>query len=225
MSVSALSTSGNLLLDPLYTLWYSIAQILPGLILAILILILGYCVAYLLGYITTVGLEKGGVNKLLKQVEHVKTMGHTNVPALGGEVVKWFVFIIFLQVAAETLNLGGLSNLLDEFVRWLPNVLVAVLIFFGGVALAHFVEIKVQEHTRMKGMHVMAKTTKWVILFLAVMVGLKQLGVEIGIISDAFLILLSAIGLGLALALGVGLGLGLRNTAEEIVHDVYKGFK
>ncbi len=225
MALSALSTSGNLLLDPLYTLWYGVAQMLPGIILAILILVLGYCVAYLLGYVTTVGLEKGGLNRFVKKSAATKGMGHTNLPSLMGELVKWFVFLIFLQVAAETLNLGGLSNLVDSFVRWLPNVLFAVIVFFGGVALAHFVESKVQEHTRMKGMQVMAKLTKWVVLFLALMVGLKQLGLQIDVLTDAFLILLSAMGLGLALALGIGLGLGMRKTAETVVNDVYKGFK
>ncbi len=225
MSLSALSASGNLLLDPLYTLWYSIAQILPGVVLAILILILGYCIAYLLGYVTTVGLDRGGLNRLVKKAHLSKGFGHTNIPTLVGEIVKWFVFLVFLQVAAETLNLGGLSSLLDSFVRWLPNVLFAIIVFFGGVALAHFIEVKMHEHTRMKGMNIMAKVTKVVILFLALMVGLKQLGVEVGLLSNAFLILIAALGLGLALALGIGLGLGLRNTAEDMVHEVYKGFK
>lgn len=225
MSLSTLSASGNLLLDPLYTLWYSIAQILPGAILAILILILGYCIAYLLGYVITVGLEKGGLNRLVKRAHLSKSFGHTNLPTFTGEVVKWFVFLVFLQVAAETLNLGGLSSLLDSFVRWLPNVLFAVIVFFAGVALAHFIEVKMHEHTRMKGMSVMAKVTKIVILFLALMVGLKQLGVQIDVLSNAFLIIIGAVGLGIALALGIGLGLGLRSTAENVVKEVYKGLK
>jgi len=221
MAFSAIAKTGNLLLDPLYRLWFDIIAILPSIVLALLIAILGYAVAYFIGYIIRHGLEKL-VGKQFREATLSKQMGPTNIPSLTGELVKWFVFIVFLEVAVDVLNLSTLSQLLDTFVRWLPNVLFAVIIFFTGVALAHYIDIKIREHTKMKGMMVISGILKTIVLFLVVLIGLKQIGVNVDVLQHSFLILLGALGLGVALALGIGLGLGLRNEAEDIVSKLKK---
>lgn len=223
MVLSALSSTGSLILDPLYVLWYNFLAILPSLILALLILILGYCVAYLIGHATRWILEKI-ISKPLREAEFSKAIGHTNVPSLLGEFVKWFVFIIFMNVAVDILNLSVLSDLLTSFVRWLPNLLIAVMIFFAGVALAHFIDMKIKEHTKMRGMILLSGILKVVVVFLAVLIGLQQIGVNVGILQNSFLIILGAIALGFALAMGIGLGLGLRGEAEDIVKKMKKNF-
>ena len=220
MALNTLSATGSLILDPLYTLWISFISVLPGIVAAILILILGYCVAYLIGHIVKVGLEKIGIGRYLRKAELSRTIGHTDVSGITGEVIKWFVFIIFLQVAVDILNLGGLSNILSTFVLWLPNVLVAVVIFFAGLALAHYIELKMKEHSKMKGVNVFSAIIKIVILFLVIVIGLKQIGIDVGILENSFLLIVAAIALGIALALGIGLGLGMRKQAEGIVQEL-----
>ncbi len=220
--MNALVTTGNLILDPLYRLWYSLVAIVPSIVLAILILILGYCVAYLIGYLIKLGLERLGLAKHVKKAKLSRSVGHTNIPALVGEVSKWFVFLVFLTEAVSVLNLGVLSTLLDSFVRWLPNLLFAVLIFFAGVGFVHYLDAKIKEHTRMKGMKFIAAVVKIIIFFLIIIIGLRQIGVDVGILQNSFLVLLGALGLGVALALGIGLGLGLKDEARGLVRQLKK---
>lgn len=222
MVSEALTTTGNLILNPLYALWVSLVSIIPSIVLAILILILGYCVAYLLGYLVRVGLEKLGISQQVRKAQLSKEVGHTNIPALVGEVTKWFVFIIFLSQAVEVLQLGVLSDLLMSFMLWLPNLLVAVLVFFAGVAFVHLLDAKLKEHTTMKGMKFIAAVLKVVIFFLVVVLGLRQIGVDVSILQNSFLILLGALGLGIALALGIGLGLGLKDEARGLFKEMKK---
>jgi len=222
LGVEGLVSTGNLFLKPLEQLWRDFIQIFPNIVVAILLLVLGYFVAFIVGHVVKWLLEKVGLNKYIKEAHLTKEMGHTNVPNLTGDLVKWFVFIIFLQVAVEILNLSTLSSLLDEFVRWLPNVLVAIIVFFVGVALAHYVDYKIRSHTNMRGMKVLSGVLKVVILFLAIIVGLGQIGVKVGVLENAFLILVGALGLGFALAMGIGLGLGLKDEAEDIVSKFKK---
>jgi len=210
MAFEAVGATGNLILDPLYTLWTSFVNILPGLIAAILILILGYCVGYLIGHGIKVALEKIGLNRKIQKAHLSKSVGHTNVPGLVGELIKWFIFIIFLQVAAEVLNLGALSGILNTFVMWLPKLLVAIIILFAGLAIAHYIEIKMKEHSAMKGTRSMAAILTIVILFLVIIIGLQQIGIDVALFE--------------ALALGIGLGLGLRKSAEGLVKDLKKNF-
>ena len=220
MAIEALTYTGSLILDPLYALWNGFVTVLPGIVVAILLLILGYAVAYLIGHVIKVILDKLGLNKHVKGSNLTKTVGHTNVPSLLGEIVKWFVFLLFLQVAVDVLQLSTLSSWLDTFVRWLPNLLVAVILFFAGLALAHYVDLKIREHSVMKGIGVFSGILKVVIMVLVLLVGLKQIGIAVGVLENSFLILLAAIGLGFALAVGIGLGLGLRKEAEDVVKRV-----
>jgi len=217
MAIEALTSTGNLILDPLYSLWNALVTTLPSIVVAILILILGYAVAYLFGYVVRVLLDKIGLNKHIREAALTKSVGHTNVPSLLGEITKWFIFLIFLQVAVSILNLSTLSAWLDTFVRWLPNLFVAVIIFFAGIALAHYVDLKIKEHSAMKGMNTVSAILKIVIIILVVLVGLKKIGVSVGLLENSFLIVLGAVGLGFALAVGIGLGLGLRREAEDVV--------
>ncbi|MEW6062863.1 MAG: hypothetical protein AB1571_00625 [Nanoarchaeota archaeon] len=224
MALEDISATGAIILNPLYTLWNSFVNILPGLLAAILIIILGYAVAYLIGHGLKLLLQKLGLNRAVEKSELTRAVGHTNVSAVIGEITKWYIFIIFLGVAADLLQLGGLSDLLNEFVLWLPNVIAAIIVLFVGIALAYYIEMKVLENTKMKGMRAVAGITKVVVIILAVLVALEQIGVAIGILENTFLIIIGAIGLGIALALGIGLGLGLRESSKKIIEDVRKSF-
>ena len=221
MALAALSTTGNLLLQPFKTLLMQLLDIIPGLVLAILVLILGYIVAYFIGYALKYVVEKA-VGAQLREAHLSRAVGHTNWSTLIGELVKWFVFIVFLNVAVNILNLGELSDLMHSFVMWLPNVLFAIIIFFAGIALAHYVGIRITEHTKMKGMRLVSGFVKGVIVFLVVLVALNQIGVDVAALQHAFLILVAALGLGVALALGIGMGLGLRDDASDIVKRLKK---
>lgn len=223
MAMEALVRTGNLILDPLYALWYDIIAILPSLVLAVLLLILGYAVAYLIAHVVKVVLEKI-LGKVLREAHLTKNIGHTNVAGLLGEVTKWFVFLIFLDEAVSILNLSRISSVLGMFVQWLPNLLVAILVLFGGVALAHYIDMKVREHTNMRGMLVMSGIVKVVVLFLAVLIGLKQIGINVDVLQSSFLLIVGAVAVGLALAFGISFGLGMRKDAEGYVKRMKKYF-
>jgi hypothetical protein len=224
MGVEALTKTGGLILDPLYSLWGAFVYIVPSIVVALLVLILGYAIAFLIGYVLRTILEKLGLNKHIKGSVMSKTVGHTNIPSLVGEITKWFVFLIFLQVAVDVLKLAALSTWLGVFVAWLPNIIVAIIIFFSGVALAHYVDLKIKEHTNMKGMLFISGVLKLVVMVLVLLVGLKQIGIRVELLENSFLIILGSLGLGLALALGIGLGLGLRKEAEDVVKKLKKSF-
>lgn len=221
MGLDNLSATGNLILDPFVTLFYSFLSVLPSIILALLLLVLGYAVAYLIGWATRWVID-AAIGKQLKQAKLSKAVGQTNWSSLIGELVKWFVFIIFLTVAAEILNLAKLSELLQSFVQWLPNVLFAIIIFFAGLSLVHYLDMKLKNYTRMKGMGLMRAVIKTVLIFLIILIALGQIGVNVVVLQQAFLILIAALGLGFALALGIGLGLGLRSESEKWVKDFRK---
>ena len=220
MVLKELSLASSVILNPLVTVWNSFVSMLPGLLAAIIVLIVGYFVAFLLGHGLKILLEKLGLNRWLYQSAVSRAIGHTNVSAFLGEILKWYIFIIFLQVAVDLLQLGTLSNLLNTFVLWLPNVIAAIIILFVGVALAHYIEMRMKAHTKMRGMNLSAVLAKLVIIFLVAIVALKQIGIDVSILENTFLIIIAALGLGIAIAIGIGFGGSMKGTSQKVLRSL-----
>lgn len=220
--VNIVSETTVAILNPLQAIWLKLVEVLPGLIAAVLVLIVGSIVAVILGHALRVLLEKTKLDSFLRKTQLTRAVGHTNVPALLGELLKWYIIIIFLQAAASLVNLGTLSTLLNSLVMWLPQVLIAVIVMLIGLAAAHYVQIKIVQHTQLKGMKLFGAVLKWVIIIIAGLIALKQIGVEVGILENTFQLVVGALAIGVALALGIGLGLGLKKEAEGFLKEMKK---
>ncbi len=212
------------IINPLSAVWYSLVGQLPGIVAAIIVLIVGGFVAVILGHALRVVLEKLKVDDYVRKARLTKTIGHTHVPAVAGEIFRWYVIILFLQQAVSLVNLGTLSVLLGQFVAWLPHVITAVIVLLFGIAVANYVYYKTWEHSKQKGVKASAGILKAVIIFMVLLISLKQIGVDVGILEHTFLLIIGALAIGVALALGIGLGLGLRKESENIIKGIRKNF-
>lgn len=220
--VNIFSETTVAILNPLQVIWAKTLEIVPNLIGAILVLIIGCFVASILGHALRVILEKTRIDRGLRKAKLTKAVGHTNVPNLLGELLKWYIIIIFLQAAVSLVNLGTISSLLDSFVRWLPQLLVAVIIMLLGLAAAHYVDLTIAEHTKLKGMRLSGRVLKWIIVILVALVALRQVGVDVGLLENTFLLIVGAFAIGIALALGIGLGLGMKKQSEGFIKNLKK---
>jgi hypothetical protein len=208
--------------NPLINLWDSFVGLLPGLIAAIIIIAIGYVVAYVIGHAIRILLQKMGLDKQLAKAKLTQAVGSIRISALLGEITKWYIFIIFLQSGVDLLRLGTLSLLLADFVAWLPNVIAAILVVVFGLIIAHFVAMKIREHTEIKGVKITSNATKILILFIAVLIALEQIGIDISILSNAFLIILTGFVFGVALAIGLSFGLGTKGNAMKAWNKIRK---
>jgi len=225
MAMDAVTATGSLIINPLLSLWIGFVNVLPGLVAAIIILLIGYFVALGIGHLLKVILEKAGLDNYMQRSKLTKSVGHMKLSHIFGEITKWYIFIIFLQAGVDLLNLGTLSAVLNEFVLWVPNVIIAAIIVIFGVAFSHFLGMKIEEHTEMSGIKFFSKLVKITILFIVVVIGLQQIGVDASILENTFLILVGALAIGIAVALGIGLGGALKQDSRGIVDDIKKLLK
>jgi hypothetical protein len=221
---SFLGETSTSIINPLSAIWYSLVEQLPGIVAAVIVLIVGGFVAVILGHALRVVLEKLKVDHYVRKARLTKTIGHTHVPAVAGELFKWYIIILFLQQAIALLNLGTLSLLLGQFVGWLPSVIIAIVIILFGIAVANYVYYKTMEHSKQKGVKAGAGILKFVILIMVLIMALKQVGVDVGILEHTFLLIIGALAIGIALALGIGMGLGLRKESESVIKNIKKHF-
>ena len=220
MALDAVTATGSLILNPLLSLRSGFINVLPGIVAAIIILVIGYFIALGLGHLVKILLEKAGLNSYMEKHKMATVVGHIRVSNVFGEIVKWYVFVIFLQAAVDLLSLGTLSSVLNNFVLWLPNVIVAAVVIIFGVGVSHYIGMKIDEHTEMKGTRFLSRLLKIVIIVMVIVISLSQIGVDVSIIENTFLILIGAFAVGIAKALGISLGKSVTFNSKKIVKDI-----
>lgn len=160
-------------------------------------------------------------------LEKMKLMKRTEVKIwleVLSEILKWTVVILFLIPTLEVWNLSRATLVINQFLFYLPNVLVAVVIGFVGLLASNLGYDLVKHSVKTIGTtsaNTLSVFTKWVIVFFTVLVVLNQLGVA----QDLVRILFTGIVVMLALAGGLAFGLGGKDIARDILEELRNKFK
>jgi hypothetical protein len=204
------------------------AQFLPNLIAAIIIFVIGVIVASILKnaflrILDLVGFEKWlqntGVPEALKRAD-----ANLSVSKLLGELLRWFVILLFLLPAVDQLGLGEVNEVLLALLRYIPNVVVAVIIVAAGAVAAKLARDFVTATATGLGAQFSAgvgRVAQVSILVFAVLAALTQLGVA----PDLIKILFTGFVAMLALAGGLAFGLGGKETAEDLLKGIRKSLE
>ena len=83
--------------SPFEALWIGFIKFFPDLIAVILLLFIGYLFGLVLGSILRTVLQKAGLDRYVEKAALSKVIGKTHVSFVLGEILKWYVFIIFFQ--------------------------------------------------------------------------------------------------------------------------------
>ncbi len=215
-----LSEIGINIIDPLLRIWDGIISTVPGIVAAIIILIVGYLVAWVIGYIVDKALTQIKLDKWVLEKTHMqKIIGAFRLSHFLAMITKWYVFILFLPPAAGLIQLQALSTFLLSLAMWIPNVILAVIIGIVGLMAAHYTEWKILE-TKAKTAAIIACLAKVVIVIFTLLIVLDQIGVKIAIAQTSFLIILAGVMLAVALMLGIGFGNAFKEEAKRIIKGV-----
>ncbi|MEN9937281.1 MAG: hypothetical protein RLZZ387_3860 [Chloroflexota bacterium] len=138
-----------------------------------------------------------------------------------GAIAMWFVRLITLIVAFDALGLPAVSQVLQELLLWLPNLVVAMVILVVAGLAANALHNLVRGATAQAGFgnpDLLANIARVAVWGFAIVVAANQVGIAATLVNTLFMGLVGA----LALALGLAFGLGGRDTAGEIVRGWYQ---
>ncbi len=219
---NALGLTYSTITNPLVNIWDSFVYVLPGLLIAIIALIVGYFVSLVLGYVTEKIFKNVRLDEKIRKWGLGNALGGVTVSAILTAVVKWYVFILFLQGAVSALSdQWVLSGLLVKLANWLPNVIVAFLVVIVGLIAIHYVGNRMLK-AKLWGIKLLTAIVRGVIFFMIGVIALTQAGLNVSILENTFLLIIGGVAVGIALALGIGLGLGLKKEAEDLLKDLMK---
>ena len=190
--------------------------------------IIGFAVVLIIGWIIS-SLIARGVQALLHAVkfndlarrsgfaDFVQKMGvKDDSSGVIAGIVKWCVRLITLVVAFDTLGLPAVSNVLQQLLLWLPNLIVALVVLVIGGLAAKALSQLVRGASAEAGFtnpDMLATVTRVAVWGFTIVVAINQLGIATTLINTLLIGLVGA----LALAFGLAFGLGGRDRAAQML--------
>ncbi len=209
----------------LQTLWSGFIGFLPNILGAIIVFLIGWLIAALLGKLAAQIIRALRVDQILEKMRFKKSLERANLTLDSGrfigELVKWFFIIVFLMAATDILRLPQVTEFLKQILFYIPHLIVAVIILLVAVLVANFLQKLVRasvEAAGLKSAGFLAGVTKWAILIFAVLAALLQLGIVPALIQTIFIGFVAA----LAISAGLAFGLGGKDLAAQVLSKLRK---
>jgi hypothetical protein len=210
----------DMLLEPIRVFLRQVGDLLPRLLLALLILIIGWLVAKAIRFAIVKGLravnfhvvtERAGLDGFLRDggIE-------SDTTEILGVLVYWLVILGALVIGFNTLGLSYVTDLLGRVILFVPKVMVALLILAFGAYFARFIGNAITAYCRnihIQDADLLGKLAQYAIVTFVVLIALDQVNIGGDIVRQSFLIVLA----GLVFALALAFGLGGKDWAAELL--------
>ena len=213
-------------LDRLQTSFLQLADYIPALVGALVILFAGYLLAKLIERGIDRLLARIGLNRWLERGGVLDAVGRTgwrrSPSRLVASLVFWFVMFVVILLAARALGLESLAEVFSQLVSYVPSVIAAVVIVLIGIVLGEFVDGLIMASAG--GLHggpTLARVGRAGVIILAIFMALQELGIATEIVTTAFAIVFGAV----ALAFALSFGLGNRDLAGQVTREWYERMK
>ena len=214
--------------EALISLWQGFLYFIPSLIGAIIILTIGWIIAIWVGRIFAEVLRKLKIDKVFRKEGWKKALEKADIKVdvaeFIGAIIKWTLIVVFLKIAVEILGWDAFVIFLGDVIAYLPNVIVAVLIFVVTAIIVDIFEKIVGAGTEgiKEGYgQIVGMTAKWAIWIFAILAILHQLGIAPVFMRTLFTGIIAM----LAISFGLAFGLGGKDVAGEILQDLKKKLK
>ena len=201
----------DMLMETTREFLHQTAAFLPKLLLALLVVAVGWLIAKAIRFAVERALravnfnvltERAGTDNFLKQAG---MRGDTTT--LFGLLAFWLVILATLIIAFGGMGLTYIPDLLGRAVLFAPKLLIAMLIVVFGSYCARIVGNAVQNYcldAQIPDADVLGGLVRYAIMLFVVMIALSQVEVGGDIVQRTFLVILAGLMLAIALAFGLG---------------------
>ena len=202
---------------------------IANLLLAVVVFIIGYLISIGIGKLIAELLKSVKFNKLFEKEGWRKALQRANVEVnpseFIGAIFKWVFVIIALLIAVDVLKLTAFAGFLTQVLNYLPNVVVAVLVFVVAIIISDIVEKLVRatvERLKVGYGYIAASIVKWAIWIFTFFLILDLILPANLLIKTLYTAIVYGIVGALALGIGLAIGLGGKDTAAKIISDMYR---
>lgn len=214
---------------PLETVWHHLQAFLPRVLAAVLVFAAGWVAATVLRQVLLRVFRGAGFSRLAERAKIEQGLARGSVRSTFVELLArlgyWVTLIAGGLLALQWLGVSAAAEWLAQFGAFLPRLVISVAIFFFGTLLASFLETSVRAAALNAGWasgRAVGRAAYAMVLLLATIMALEQLGVVTQTIQAVLYILLGTIGLTVALAVGLGAHRLVRRWLEKTAGEKWK---
>lgn len=202
----------------------NIANALPRVIAALILLGIGYLVGKVAGWIVVkvVGSLKLDTHWSRTGIGQATANSGWSMSRIFGTATKWFIYLFFIAAAVNVLQFPQISQAINNVWLWVPNVVAFILVLVIGSLLVDFVGSWMQRELPKRGI-IAGKTiglaAMGILYAIVLTVAVTQLGIGQTILNNV----ITAMVWGIAAAVAIGFGVGLAYGLREAIPSVIKG--
>lgn len=187
-----------------------VAHYLPRLIVMLIIVLIGWVIAYLLKLIVRSLLRLTKFSKLSENAGATQLLHQAALPSsteLAGRFVFWIAWIGFVLLGVSVLGIAALQDYISRFFFFLPRLFVALVILFFGLVAASFFSraaLLAAVNANFRSSRLLSAAVRSIIIIFALSMAFEVVGVAEETMLIAFATVFGAAMLGLAIAFGLG---------------------
>jgi small-conductance mechanosensitive channel len=187
----------------------TLGDFLPQLAGALVLLVVGLLLAWLIGALVRRALVKARLDDLAERWRIDDTLERaglkTSLAGLCGAVVRIVLSVVVVFAALTLLGLEPLSQSLNEAVLFLPRLILALVLVLAGLLLSGLVRDRVDRLTYQMDFPVpLGQLAQIATLAIFVIMAAVQVGVSAGVLIIVIAIILAGVAATFAIAFGLG---------------------
>jgi small-conductance mechanosensitive channel len=213
----------NTAMDSLRSMWMEMSKIVPSILGAIAVIVIGWIVTKLVVKAIKKLLKLSKANKLDDKINDIEIVEgkklNFNTVKLISNFVKWIMYIMLLIMVSDILGLQIISNQISELLGYLPQLFAGLVIFTVGLLFANFVKKSLKsffDSMDLSGAKIISQIVFFLLLIFISITALNQAGIDTTIITSNITMILASFLVAFALAVGLG--------AKDVVSKLMKTF-
>ena len=214
----------DILINTFTTLINQFIDFVPRIIGAAFIILVGFGVAKALALVVAKVLERVGLNKIgdrLTEIDFIRRLKtEIKLSDIVAKVVYYFVLLVFLMAATETLGVSAITDLVKSLVAFIPRLIAAAIMLQVGVLIADALKgavISLCQSFNIASGRLLGMIVFFFFLVITLISALGQAGINTELLESSFNLLIG----GVIFAFAVGYGMASRDVMANILSSFY----
>jgi len=197
---------------------------IPKFVTATIILLAGMIISKIVKKIITTALEKVKIDKFGEKLNDIDILSKNNISVklstIAGKLVYYMMMLIFIMTAVGVLDMPVLAELIQDIIKFAPNLIAAFVILIVGLLLGDTLKNVVTATCKSMGMpsaNIIGAFVFYFIFINVIIVALSQAQIN----TDFFAQNISIIIAGGVLAFSIGYGFASKDLVASFLASYY----
>jgi hypothetical protein len=195
--------------------------VLPSIIAALIFIVVGYFLGWIVKQLVVRLLKSAHFDDWMEEQNLSSSIANKKISQLGGSIVKWYIFFVFLKQAVELVKLVTLNEVLGFWINFALLVIAALVVILAGLIIARYIRNAI-EATKSSMRKIAGLVVELTIVYIAVVMGIRLIGLPTAMLESAFLIAFAGFIFSISIVIGLSFGLALKDEAKVIVKEIKK---